>query len=79
MINPACEVNEKGKREKNGGNAVLEDGTKLPLDLDANDIVVVDQKTLPMQRKIEKTPSRGRSLRIRSQIRATFHNAATTK
>ena len=61
MINPACEVNEKGKNKKNRGNAVLEDGTKLPLDLDANDIVVVDQKNIthaeedredPEQRKV---------------------------
>ena len=34
MMDPACEVNEKGTREKNGGNEVVEEGTDTPLDLD---------------------------------------------
>ena len=33
MIDPACEVNEKGTREKNDGNKVVEEGTNTPLDL----------------------------------------------
>ena len=37
MMDPACEVNEKGPREKNDGNEVLEDGTSPPLDLDPNE------------------------------------------
>ena len=28
MMDPACEVNEKGTREKNDGNEVVEEGTR---------------------------------------------------
>ena len=34
MMDPACEVNEKGTREKNDGNEVVEEVTNTPLDLD---------------------------------------------
>ena len=34
MMDPDCEVNEKGTREKNDGNEVVEEGTSPPLDLD---------------------------------------------
>ena len=37
MMNPACEVNEKGTRGKNDGNEVVEKGTDTPLDLDLNE------------------------------------------
>ena len=47
MMNPACEVNEKGTREKNDGNEVLEEGTDLPLDLDSNEVIEADDETLP--------------------------------
>ena len=47
MINPACEVNEKGTREKNDGNEVIEEGTSTPLDLDPNDVIEADDETLP--------------------------------
>ena len=30
MMDPACEVNEKGTREKNDGNKVVEEGTSPP-------------------------------------------------
>ena len=47
MMDPACEVNEKGTREKNDGNEVLEEGTDTPLDLDPNEEIEADDETLP--------------------------------
>ena len=47
MMNPACEVNEKGTREKNDGNEVVEEGTDTPLDLDPNEQIEADDETLP--------------------------------
>ena len=47
MMDPACEVNEKGTREKNDGNEVIEEGASAPLDLDPNDVIEADDETLP--------------------------------
>ena len=47
MMDPACEVNEKGTREKNDGNEVVEEGTSAPLDLDPNEVIEADDETLP--------------------------------
>ena len=47
MMDPACEVNEKGTREKNDGNEVMEEGTNAPLDLDPNEVIEADDETLP--------------------------------
>ena len=47
MMDPACEVNEKGTREKNDGNEVIEEGTRTPLDLDPNDVIEADDEILP--------------------------------
>ena len=47
MMDPACEVNEKGTRERNDGNEVVEEGTSPPLDLDPNEVIEADEKTLP--------------------------------
>ena len=47
MMDPACEVNEKGTREKNDGNEVVEEGTNTPLDLDPNEMIEADDETLP--------------------------------
>ena len=47
MMDPACEVNEKGTREKNDGNEVVEEGTDTPLDLDPNEVIGADDETLP--------------------------------
>ena len=47
MMDPACEVNEKGTREKNDGNEVVEEGTSPPLDLDPNEVIGADEETLP--------------------------------
>ena len=43
MMDPACEINEKGTREKNDRNEVIEEGTSTPLDLDPNE---ADDETL---------------------------------
>ena len=47
LIMDACEVNEKGTREKNDGNEVVEEGTSTPLDLDRNEVIEADDETLP--------------------------------
>ena len=47
MMDPACEVNEKGTREKNDGNEIVEDSTDTPLDLDPNERIEADDETLP--------------------------------
>ena len=47
MIDPDCEVNEKGTREKNDGNEVVEEGTDTPLDLDLNEEIEADDETVP--------------------------------
>ena len=47
MMDPAFEVNEKGTREKNNGNEVIEEGTSTPLDLDPNEVIEADDETLP--------------------------------
>ena len=51
-MDPACEVNEKGTREKNDGNEVVEEGTDTPLDLDPNEQIEADDETLPYAEKI---------------------------
>ena len=43
---PACEVNERGTRDKNDGNEVVDD-CDLPLDLELTERVEVDDETLP--------------------------------
>ena len=47
MMDPACEVNEKGTREKNDGNEIVEDGSSPPLDLDPNEVIEADEEDLP--------------------------------
>ena len=47
MVDPACEVNEKGTREKNDGNEVVVEGKNLPLDLDLNEVIEADDEILP--------------------------------
>ena len=47
MMDPACEVNEKGTREKNNENEGLEEGTSPPLDLDPCETIEADEETLP--------------------------------
>ena len=45
MMDPACEVNEKGTREKNDGNEVVEEGSSPPLDLDPKEVIEADKET----------------------------------
>ena len=47
IMDPACEVNEKGTREKNDGNEVVEEGTNTPLDLHLNEVIEADDESLP--------------------------------
>ena len=47
MMDPACEVNEKGTRGKNDRNEVVEEGKNPPLDLDPNEVIEADEETLP--------------------------------
>ena len=50
IVDPACEVNEKGTRDKNDGNEVVDD-CDLPLDLELTERVEVDDETLPYDEK----------------------------
>ena len=58
-MDPACEVNEKGRREKNDGNEVIEEGTSTPLDLDPNDVIESDDETLPYAEEDWQDPEQG--------------------
>ena len=46
MMDPACEVNEKGTRGRNDGNEVVEEWSNPPLDLDPNEVIEADEETL---------------------------------
>ena len=46
MMDPACEVNEKGTREKKDGNDVVEEGISAPLHLEPNEVIEADDETL---------------------------------
>ena len=46
IVDPACKVNERGTRDKNDGNEVVDD-CDLPLDLELTERVEVDDETLP--------------------------------
>ena len=47
IMDPACEVNGKGTREKNAGSEVVEEGTSKPLVLDPNEVIEAVDETLP--------------------------------
>ena len=47
MMDPACEVDEKGTRGKNDGNEVVEEGSRPTLDLDSNEMIEANEETLP--------------------------------
>ena len=47
MMEPACEVNNTGTREKIDGNEVVEEGSSPPLGLDPNEVIEADEETLP--------------------------------
>ena len=46
IVDPACEVNERGTRDKNDGNEVS-GNCDLQLDLELTERVEVDDETLP--------------------------------
>ena len=46
IVVPACEVNERGTRNKNGGSEVI-DECDLPLDLELIERMEVDDESLP--------------------------------
>ena len=46
MMDPACQVNQKGTREKNDGNEVVEEEPSPPLDLDPNELIEADEEAL---------------------------------
>ena len=62
-MDPACEVNEKGTREKKDGNEAIEEGTSPPLDLDPNEVIEVDEETLPSAEEDWQDPEQGEVLK----------------
>ena len=46
IVDPACEVNDRGNRDKNDGIEVVDD-CDLPLDLELTERVEVDDETIP--------------------------------
>ena len=59
MMDPACEVNEKGTMEKNDGNEVVEEGTSPPLNLDPNEVIEADEETLLYAEEDWQDPEQG--------------------
>ena len=47
MMDPACEVNEKGTRGKNDGIEVVEEESSPPLDQDPYEVIEAEEETLP--------------------------------
>ena len=68
MMDPACEVNEKGTREKNDENEVIEEGASATLDLDPNDVIEEDDETLPYAEEDWRDLNKGRFLRTWNRI-----------
>ena len=58
MMDPACEVIEKGTRGKNDANEVVEEGSSPPLDLDLNEVIEADEETLPYAEKDCQDPEK---------------------
>ena len=70
MMDPACEVNEKGTREKNDENKALEEEVNSPLDLDPNEIIKADEEKIgrtPNRKKFPKTCNQIYRLRYRQE------------
>ena len=57
LVDPACEVNEKGTRDKNDGNEVVDD-CDLPLDLELTERVEVDDETVPYAEEDSNCPEK---------------------
>ena len=73
MMDPACEVNEKGTREKNDGNEVIEEGKNKPLDLDPNEVIEADDETLPYAEEDWQDPEHPKTLKS-NQIESNLKN-----
>ena len=58
MLDPACEVYEKGTRKKNDGNELVEEGTSPPLDLDPNEVIEADEEILPYSEEDWQDPEK---------------------
>ena len=57
IMDPACEVNEKGTMEKkHDGNEVVEEGSSPPLDLDPSEVIGANEETLPYAEEDWKNP-----------------------
>ena len=54
-MDPACEVSERGTRDENDGNEVVEK-CDLPLDLELTERVEIDDETLPYAEKDSDCP-----------------------
>ena len=57
IVDPACEVNKRGARDKNDGNEVV-DSCDLPLDLELTKRVEVDDETVPFAEEDWDYPER---------------------
>ena len=56
MMDPACEVNEKGTMGKNDRNEVVEEGSSPPLDLVTNEVIEADEETLTYAEEYWQNP-----------------------
>ena len=57
IVDPACEVNKRGTRDKNDGNEVV-NSCDLPLDLELTKRVEVDDETVPFAEEDWDYPER---------------------
>ena len=63
-MDPVCEVNEKGTRENNDGNEVVEEGSSPPLDLDPNEVIEANEETLTYAEEDLQDPEQMETPRI---------------
>ena len=66
ILDPACEVNERGTRDKNDGNEVV-DNCDLPLDLDLTERVEVGLYLMP-----KRTGTTQNRLKMTKEYNLTF-------
>ena len=63
MMNPACEVNEKGTRGKNDLNEALEEGSSPLQDLHSNEVIEANEETLSYAEEDWQDPEQMEDLR----------------
>ena len=78
MMDLACEVNERGAREKNDGNEALEERASPPLNLDPNEIIEADEETLPFPQEDWENPEQIEVPKNREKDQP-FHNSNKNK